>query len=446
MLFCYCKKLKMMYFLLMSKEEFSFIQRHSKEIKPIVDDQSAVDEILEGDDVGASRVKELLEQFETRVFRYENQSADSESRRILFEASQPANFSIVEPLTRELTQDSRCRSITILADSSAGKKLGESDLPLEPIHSEAPVLSDIPSGYDTALVLEEPGNSPAPMLLYSAKSVFGAKRLCVMSVGLSGYMARRAFAEPSQGFGQMDDVDLVFAADNLAKQFLSEQGNIPQEKITVTSSPLIDSIDQGNIDTLRAAGREKLRISNDARAALYMGFASDDLKYIGGQDGLNFRTYLEVLAGMEKAARSDPGNEYMLIVRTHPRARNVETLPESTELPENLRIVNGDSLEPDEALYASDIVACNPQSTEVLLGAYRGRAPAVFAFSDNEFGQICQRAFGDSGLQIISESKRARFVKSSDDFAELVKNWQPISPLPKPRQKSLEKIKEILLN
>lgn len=437
----------------MNPEKLKFIKEHAKDIQPTATDTSAIEDVEKGRSVEERRIDDLLERYETKVLAYERPNVSAGTSKILLEASQPANYSVAAPLIEDLIQDPRCAGITLLTDNVAGHQFEESDIPLHPIRSEGkPVMADIPAGpYDVALVFNEPANTPAPVLLYSAKSVFGAKKLYFFAGGLVGETTQRILG--SNADPKMDAIDAIFIDDQLSKQFLCEITHVPEEKVIITSSPLIESLEPEKADSLRTIGREKLHISDTALVAFFSSIVStdEDFKKIGGGEDLNVRTYEETVAGVRIAAEHDPAREYVLIIRTHPRMLGVEPpLVIPSDLPSNMRIIRGEREEAsyDEVVYASDVLCCNPLASDVLLAAYRGRTAAITAYGgENQFGELCERIYGREGMQIIRDSGRAVFAESPQGLAAILENQRELpQPLAKPLVSAREKIKEILLS
>lgn len=430
----------------MNPEKLSFIKERAKDIKPTATDISAITEVEKGRSVNEDRINAVLERYETKVLTYERPNAPVGAGKILLEASQPANYSVAARLINELMQDSRCAGITLLTDSASGQEFEKSSTPLRPVRSkDEPVMADIPIGpYDVALVFDEPENTPQSVLLYSAKSVFGAKKLYFFLGGLAGEKTQRILAPDASP--KMDTIDAIFVEDQLSKQLLCEMLHIPEKKIIITDSALIESLEPEKAESFRTVGREKLSVPDSAFVVLYAGFPSADLLPSGGSEDLNLHTYAETVEGVRIAARNDPSREYVLITRTHPRARNVEpSLLAPSDLPANMRVMDGDGVSYDEDIYAADVICCNPFSSEVLLAAYRGRSVVVTAYGgDRQLGELCERAYGRNTMDFVNKSGRAAFAESSQGLASVLEQHiESPSPLPKP-SKSLQ-MRKILL-
>lgn len=434
-----------------------FIQQHKPELLPLVEDGIA-ERIREDRTLSRGDFTDALERFETKVLTYERSAPAEGARRFLFEAAQGANYSILAPLLKSLQQEERCAGITLLTDNVAAKHF-EAFGGFHAVRSEGkPVMSDIPSGpYDTAFVMDEPSNSPDSLILHGAKSVFDAKKLYFYSVALFGDTLRRIAETPgalkrplrdgTDTQFAMDSVDGIFTADDFTKDLLCGVLNIPVEKVVVVGSPLLDSLDASQSETLRAAGRGKLGIPDTARVVYHSSIVALSFAPFGGAKNINQTTYERTLEGVLAAARADPSTEYVFLLRTHPRTREVDPLPPPpTELPDNLKIVNGDSVSYDEAVYASDILCNNILSTETLIAPYRSRQSLVFAYpGEGQFGALVERMYGTKGMDIIRESGRATFVDSPESLATALVGHVPHTPIPKPAVRSTVRLREILL-
>ena len=434
----------------MNPEKLKFIKEHAKDIRPTATDESTVkdiEDVEKGRPVYENRIDALLERYETKILTYERRDVAVGTSKILLEASQPANYSVAAPLVEDLMQDPRCVGITLLTDNVAGQQFEQSGAQLHLVREEKrPVMADIPAGpYDVALIFDEPQNTPQPVLLYGAKSVYGAKKLYFFAGGLGGEETQRILGPNADS--KMDTIDGIFVDDELSKQLLCEIAHVPKEKVIVTGSPLIESLEPEKAKELRSIGREKLKISDSASVVFYAGVVTADFKVSGGGDDLNLHTYIETLEGVRIAAHHDPSREYVLAVRSHPRARDIETLPIPSELPANVRIVSGEGISYDEVVYAADVMCQNPLSSEVVLASYRGRTLAVFAYEgEHQFGQLCERIYGKEGIRIIRDSGRAVFAESSQGLASILEqHTESPQPIPKPLGSAREKIKEILL-
>lgn len=431
----------------MESEKYQFIKKYEGEIRPIAENQEVLNDIDAHAPVSNEQITALLEQYETKVFVYESPQVSEGAGRLLLEASQPANFKVVHPLVEALKNDERCAGFTLLTDGVSGKQfVEEGDPSLELTQSsERPVIADIPNlHYRSALVLDDGVNSPASILLHGAKSVFGAEKLCYLSLGLFGHMERKIFG-PSRS-QNLDEIDIIFSADEFSKKMLCDVLGVPQEKVVVTGTPLLENLRVEEADELRKRGREVLGISDTTTVLSYMGFPSADFRTVGGAEHLNTRTFEQTLEGALSAATSEPEREFVIIARTHPRARNVEpSLMPTRDLPSNLKVLDGDSLQYEEAVYASDIICCNVLSTESLLARYRGREVAVFSFSgEGQTGELLRKDYGKKGEDILRESDRVILVDSSEKLSDTLRGFTQREALPVVGG-SLRRMQDILL-
>ncbi len=430
-------------------EKYKFVQKQEKEIRPIADDQQALEDIAHEIPVPAERIQALIEQYETKIFISTYAGAHPHAGRLLLEAAQPANYKILHPLIESLKSDVQCAGVTLLTDNVAGKMfLADKDPAFQAAPSnDRPVIADIPKGpYRAALILPEGGeNVPTSVLLYGAKSVFGAEKLCFLSLGLFDPGEKKLFSQPVPE--HREDIDIIFSADAFSKQLFCGALDVPEEKVIVTGTPLLEGLRVEEEDTLRAQGRAALGIAEDTMTALYSGFPSADFRSFGGDPHLNLLTFEQTLTGVVAAAVAEPAKKFSLIVRIHPRARNVEPpLISTQQLPRNLTVVDGNGITYEEAVYATDIICCCASSTESLLAAYRGREAAVFAFpGKGQLGELLTENYGEKGEAIMRASDRMVVVDSPQKMSEMLLHHTPREALPvKPG--SLERMKEIMLS
>ncbi len=434
-----------------SSEKMNFIKRNANTIKPISSDLEVVRNIENDSEVSPAQVDQVLEEFETKVMEYNRADPSVDSKKILLEASQPANFNIIHPLISLLEEDDACGGITLITDNVSGKRFeGEEGklLGLESIRNEGePVLADIPRGpYESALVLDEPINSPNNTLLFGSKSIFDAKKLYFFSIGLFDDIVRRISDQSDEN--HMDSVDAILTADIFTKELMCKSLGIPEEKVLVTGSPLIDQIDLEQGEILREKGRETLHIPSSAVVAFHSSIIASAFEKVGGASDINQQTYERVLEGVIAGAEANPEQEYVLLLRTHPRMKATDPFPlPPHNLPSNLRIVLGDDISYEENIYASDILLCNILSTETLLARYRGKTAAVFNYEgEGQFAQVIDKLYGQEGIRVIEESARATLVDSSESLSVLLTEYQPQLPIQKPAGDSLGNIKKILLS
>src|SRR4029077_3989452 len=103
---------------------------------------------------------------------------------------------------------------------------------------------------------------------YGAKSVFDSKKLYFFSIGLFDDIVRR-MADRSED-NRMDAVDGIFTADEFTKELMCKALAIPEEKVIVTGSPLLERVaDREEGARLREAGRSALGIAPGAVVAFH---------------------------------------------------------------------------------------------------------------------------------------------------------------------------------
>ncbi len=424
----------------MLENEKRFIRKNKEFIKPLVRDPSEVDRVAEwGSQPSTEEVRALLERFETKVLLYKNEHAVPGSMRVLLEASQRTNFSIVHPLLESLAKDPRYQGMTLLTDNIAGSYFEKNDPELAPVRSEGePVMADIPAGpYESALVIDDTENSPASMLLASAKSVFDAKRLYYFSLALFVPQERLS----------LDVVDAILTTDAFTAELTRSVLGKNSKNLIEIGSPLIEGLHPEEGDGLRTKARAALGISPEARVIFHSSVQDWAFNDYGGDARTTESAYEQTLAAIREAAMDDPSQEFAFLLRIHPSMKNTYQFPAPpADLPPNLHFVSGDSVTYDEAIYASDLICCNPFSTEIITAAYRGRRALVYAYEgDHEFGSVLEHIYGKEGVRMLRGNTRAPLVTSTPELTKRIRAYEPIAPIPKPEGSSVERIKEILL-
>ena len=369
-----------------------FLRSRERLLKPASNDAEIFSEINRQSPVDSQRIDSALEDVETKVLIYQNPTREENSPRILLEAAQTASGEIVKTLVQHLESDNRCGGIAIASDNVARKSLTkDTDLKLmESHHASRSVIEEIKQAgpYHSALVLDDSPQSPAQHILHSAKSTYGAKYLYYFSLGLFSKQARTIW--PEHG---------------------------------------------GSYDP-------------EAMSAFYSSVVPATFEEFGGTPDINISTYEKTLEAMINTATNNSEHEFALIIGTHPRMRGIETFPEPpANMPRNLLLTTSDEkISYEEAVYASDVILCNPLSTEVVLAAYRGRTAAIISYSGpHQFGEITKNIFGDKGVEMIRKSGRADIISQPEDITSILMRHEPHHPLSKPGTDSAEQIKEILL-
>lgn len=432
------------------EDKKNFITKYENLIKPTSEDPEIFNDIEKGP-IPEERLDETLENFETKVFTYKSPEAKPEDPRFLFAASQPANFSLLNPLMDSLEKDHRCGGFTVLTDNVAGKRIEESDLNLkQERNANDPMLSDIPGGpYKASLELDEPPNS-AMSPLENAKTNWGTEKTVFFSEVLFTRCLKEAVENGKSG--KRDSVDLILTTNEITKEMICSHLDVPRDQVEIVGSPHIDNINVAEIESKRVEGRKKLEIKEDEFVVFYAGFPSSDMKVYDGIVDINQKSFRNTLDGVIKAANDKKENKFAFVIRTHPRARKVEVLEIPKNLPSNLRIINGDDkADYDETLYASEITCCSPLSTEVVLGPYKGKQVAFFNFSGTDkeghlnFREICANLYGEKGVDILENSGFAKKIDSADRMEQIISEYKEKTPIEKP-ENCIGKIKEILLN
>lgn len=428
----------------MEGERDRFIRAHEKEIATVVDSATA-EKLDAGVQLSDEQEGKILERFETKVFTWKRPLAAPGSKSLLLEAAEPAAYKTIRPLIERLQADERCGKIVLVTDNISGKRFEEEQesFQFEQIRNpDQPVMTDIPGDIDVTLALVEPSDSPEKVLLYAGKSIYGSEtaKTYLFIDGFIGGTTRKLLTDESAA--HMDSIDAIFVANDAARRLFESAVPETKGRVVVIGSLVLESLRQTlpgkeALQEERRLLREKLAIPQDAVAVLYAGFPSSDYERLAGQSTtgdvqkheltLNQETFKQTLSAVAAAAAEDPGREYALIIRTHPRAHgedNVLEIPE--DLPQNMRVVWANSPEyayEDITNAVADIVACQSTSTEVFLAPYRGCTTAVFDYAGVQ-ERINENIFGAEGVAALKESEGVFLASSEQSLADYVRHFQ----------------------
>lgn len=443
------------------EEELCFIQEHAKEIVPITDDRETMGLVERHTGVGdvlvdERRVKNILEQFETKVYLLEKdeQEYDSRAKRVLLTASEPLAYNTIAPILESLKSDRRARAITLLTDNVAGKRFEErGNLDFRRIRDHTkPVLADVPSPFDVAIAAVEPPNSAHAVALYGGKSVFGAEKLYFIASGWSGVGGTKLFER--ERARTMDEIDGMFCNDELAKRILLRQlPDYPTERMHTTGTPSVDALELERASEYTREGRRKLRLDEETLAVLHLGDISADYRRLMPEvdERINEKTFEHTVEAMVRLAEDQPERKFALLIRPHPRDPNKEELLAMGErqLPGNLRVIpaTGPEISMQEAAYAADVVV-SIISTENFLATVRGRK-AVFLGYEGLGDAPLERTYGQELLAVMNAAPSLRTVSSPRELASYLKACPRASEVPVPLtshgKSAAEKILDIAL-
>lgn len=447
----------------MTEGKEKFIRDRKEEFGPVVAPEVAA-ALREGRELTPEQVTESVERIETKVFTWERKEARPGAKRVLLEASEPAAYRTVKPLITFLQHDDRCAALTLVTDNVAGKNFVDEHQALgltQQREPDQPVLADIAGPFDSVLVLVEPGDSPDKPLLYSGKSIYGndTTKLLYMIDGILGENTRSKFSD--EAAEHMDRIDTIGAATEFSKELLSAITPHMRDRIVVAGSLLLEAFKQDLekqrlfTEEERGEGRRVTRgtlgVSENAVMVLYSGFPSIDYVAHGARAGTNLQegektlnqaTFDRTLEAVRATALAEPEKAFALAVRTHPRATGVDNdlaIPE--DVPVNLKIVwaNGPTFSYDAVAGASDVIACQSTSTEVLYAPYRGVVAAVSGYAGEGMQEeINKKVFG-SGVETFKISPDLLYVDSPETLATYLEHFnqhpsrRPIPDNPIPR-------------
>lgn len=428
-------------------DKFGFIKKFESKIKPLLDKEDRVR--IDEDKLSTEEVESVLEKFETKILTYVNPDSSADAKQVLLEGSEPASLNVLKPLIEQLKEDKLCGGITLVVDSVTGQKLMESDTLAQERSPEDPVLSDIQTDMDSALVfLEEMPDSPRQTLMHSAKSVYGAEKLYIHATG-QFFTSQMIEMFSKDNREAMDEIDAILTGSQSGKEMIAEIFDFPEDKIIVVGDSTIDSIQQHPKEVLRAIGREKLGVDEDAIVLLYSGFPSSDESYSELDPQINEKTFTETIEGAIQAATDNSEKQFVVIARSHPRDPNghkmLEDIP--VHIPSNLTITPGLNLSFEEAVYAADGTACISLSVESYLSPYRGRHTIICAYEGEGLsGEIVEKQTPPAVTKQRTLTKGTVIAHSAETIAKYLKDMRPFEPVKKPNEKpAITNITQLLL-
>lgn len=424
-----------------------FLATYKAEVLGVLDDleeRALVERFSQDQSVSLSadeetRLADILERFETKIFTYEKPGVEQGAKRVLVTSDNPGSWSAVKPLIAALEKDSRCKGVVAVASGVAGKSLMEAFPAFSQIRDEKTVLGDAIAladrePIDVAIASVSVKNGPESLAIFGGKNNLGAARTYFIFEGypsVSDDFNFRTEEEMEQA------IDGIFCNDAFAKAILHKRlPNYPTNRIYTTGVLSSEGFELDKTAEYRAETRKKLDIGKDAFAVLYLGDVNSDYaKMPGANPEINTETFVETLSGIEAFARTEEGKSVALIVRPHPRDPDKEKLVGSGEnqsLPENLSVKNGSSpVSFNGVVYASDVVV-SIMSNENMFAPARGRQSIFLAYDDPGMGgQALQSAYGHELIEGIRQMPGVHIASSPEELTRILESISK-EPLPTP--------------
>lgn len=379
----------------------------------------------------------------TEVYLLEKTNPHKHSKRVLLEAGETLAWSFVEPIYQRLKTDPRCGTICLLTDSAKPEKI------------DGDLIPEIQGQFDIALTFVEGPESVNVPLLFGAKRNFGVEKLYFFVTSWIGDGTDGRFFK---NYARMDKIDGFFCNDQLSKDIFLKQN--PQFKAAETytvGSPLFDNLNSDNALKYRREGRDRLKLSPETPALLYLGNGTP-----GGinpdyyvDPTIDFECFRNTLTGLIPVALSNSG-EICVLVRPHPadsaehQARLFKTA-EKINLPPNLKVIPAtrNEISMQEVGYAVDILAA-VGGTELFLAPTRGRVSLFLAFPGRGNGkETLENFYGKGVLDILRSSTAIKIIQSNQELTENFYNWVNLSRTvlsnrPVKEENSLDRIFDII--
>ncbi len=429
------------------KEKTRFVKKHEREILPLSEEKNL-------STLGPRELENVLEIFETKLFFHEKKTDGS---HILLTSDNPGSYSAIQPLLRELEDDPSCGALSIIISGIAEKKfLHDFGYLYKGIRKEHHLIGDLltqasQKPIDIILASVSSENGPESIALFGGKSSLGSQKIFFISEGWSGLGS--AFMVNSE---RMDDINGIFCNDELAKKIILYQiPNFPKEKILVTGTPVLDTLEFSRAEEYRAETRENLQITKDTFTFLYLGDVSGSYEEIGVQSDFNEKTFLFSLESLRTVARKRKDKKLAFVFRPHPRdprKENFYRLVKDFQLPDNMSIHEGGSaFSINQVSYGADVIS-SIVSTENHFASLRG--PKAIFLGYEEMGEkILESVYGDKILEEIRQTQNISVVSNSEELEDTLmglidENFTEISNNPKvPTKGSVtEKVLNVIFN
>ncbi len=423
-------------------EKISFIKRISNELLPLFPSGGSEKDIIErlknGDFVWYQRSRSQIDSLiytdpsfpvlddvmlddifdiaGTMIFYHTKPGHSLPGKKsVLLSAQHAGAWTVINGLLPELLEDERCGAIVVLVSDFSAKlfeeKYGKEFLKF-PYSGKGTVLEDLSYIMHTLrveVVLNSPNdiNAPDSVLLFGAKSAFGAKKqfLFLDSWG-------NAIREPLLGgLDRMEEIDGIFTNDELARQIAivgESYSRVSPEKIYGFGTPVIDSIDNAHAHEYKKVAREKMNISQKEIVILYLGGISYSVVPNGASADIDEKSFEMFFDGCIKIAGMFPQKNICIAFRPHPRDPRKEekyNCAKTKALPANALFKDSAApLSVNEACYGADIIA-SIMSAENFLAPLRGKRSIFVAFSGKGMGlNLLTDIYGRPGLIAIAET------------------------------------------
>ncbi|HEV8666495.1 MAG TPA: hypothetical protein VN665_01430 [Candidatus Paceibacterota bacterium] len=353
--------------------------------------------------------------------------------KILLEAGEPAAVLFLRSLAEAMEKDGGYSSLCVLATPLVAELLAKQapDLHLAQYGSAGTSEQEALRGpFEFAIAHMGPSNESPHSLLYTGKRLYGAKKLAYIATGFKAMSSTFADAKRAN----FDTLDLVMVTDELcAEVYRADFKWMDPDKIVPIGSAMLDALRSEDHAALRAAGRQKLGISETERVVFFSAFPGHDCVPFGAKESICVDALGATIAGVKQAAKG-ARSDIAVLVRPHPRATKEETAKLlamcNTGIQNGLRVIASPDIAYDESLHAADLIACIATSTLSNQSRYRGQEALVFAFEDNDCGKVFDALFTGHEANLIGATEGIRIVRKEDDITAALKDGKKLKPIP----------------
>ena len=431
-----------------------FVKAHAEEIEPLVQDDAHSQWILQHlessdgvpEDIqdNPEQLRPILRAYENKLYSFDKivSGSNPDGRRVFFTMNDPLSYTTLSPIIRNLLSDPRASGVSALTSGYASKFLERdfSDAHIAEVRDpEHMIIEDViehteQTHPDVVIGTASSLNGPESLALFAGKSSLEARKLYFYFEGWgtagSSFPSSPSEIDKIDRMKRMDLIDQFLVVDEVGKKILMHEiPSIPEEKIKIVGSPVIDAIRVADSVAYTHTAREKLGLSPEEIALLYLGDVSHDYNAIGFETDpeINEKTFDKTLRAVIETAKRTPERKYVLLVRPHPRdPHKYRLLSEVTNssVPPNLTIKAADNsvTSMQEARYAADAVF-SIGSTENFLAPRIGRKAVFLRYADEPgLGAVVgDRTYGSSLEKDISDAEpKIAFIRSSEEAGHAI--------------------------
>lgn len=417
-------------------DKVEFITKHKNEIKPVVKDATAVDEIIEEKSrQSPEQIDQVLEEFENKLFICEKSEYQPDAKRILLTVDNPGAYNTIKGIVSALQKDERCKSIAVITGGVSNKTFATefgNDFKLvrdgdKLFLDDLNQVSSENNPFDITIASASSENGPESVALWSGKSLLGANKTFLVVgewAGLGSNFDNR-IKQSDLGKEAISQIDGIFCNDSLAKRIIIQYlPDFPQEKIFDIGTPALDSLELPEAKELRRLGRENFDLKDGDFSVLYLGDCGSYPEY-GCKPELDIDTFKQSLEAIINLAQENPNLKLAFLFRPHPMDPDKDKKYEfakQIKLPSNLKFVSAarEVATINEATFSADL-EISIVSTENIFAPIRGNSSVFLGFKEEGMGgQMIEGFYKPNILTSIKQTKGIYIADSPENLASII--------------------------